>query len=120
MKHRAPASAALTTTRRDFLKTASLGLGAAALAMPGLASRPASARPRNPDDQLGVALVGLGNYATNQLAPALQHTTLCRLAGIVTGTPAKAEAWTEKYALPLENVYNYQTFDRFVPIATWC
>ncbi len=27
--------------------------------------------------KLGIALVGLGNYATNQLAPALQQTEEC-------------------------------------------
>ena len=41
-------------------------------------------------DKLGVALVGLGYYSTDLLAPALQQTEFCHLAGIVTGTPAKA------------------------------
>jgi predicted dehydrogenase len=97
-------------TRRQFLKTASRGLGGAALAasaapLVGRAARPAP-------DPLGVALVGLGNYATGQLAPALQETTQCELAGIVTGTPAKAETWTKKYDIPDDNVYNYETYDR--------
>ena len=102
---------AAASTRRDFLKTASLGLGAAALATPTLsplAPTHAQARGRT----LGVALVGLGNYATNQLAPALQHTRQCRLAGIVTGTPAKADTWSEKYSIPRTHIYNYETFDR--------
>lgn len=64
------------------------------------------------DNKLGVALVGLGSYATGQLAPALQETEKCYLAGIVTGTPAKAEAWKERYGIPDDNVYNYRTFDR--------
>lgn len=59
-----------------------------------------------------MALVGLGNYATGQLAPALQQTQRCRLAGIVTGTPAKAREWMERYGIPEGNVYNYQTYDR--------
>ena len=37
---------------------------------------------QNKNGKLGIALVGLGNYATNQLATALQHTELCYLAGI--------------------------------------
>jgi predicted dehydrogenase len=98
------------STRRQFLKTASRGLGGAALAasaapLVGRAARPAP-------DPLGVALVGLGNYATGQLAPALQETTQCELTGIVTGTPEKAETWKEKYDIPDENVYNYETYDR--------
>ncbi len=63
-------------------------------------------------DKLGVALVGLGYYSTDLLAPALQQTEHCYLAGIVTGTPSKAEGWMKKYNIPQKNVYNYQTFDQ--------
>lgn len=92
--------------RRTFLQQTALGLGAAALA-PGLA---AFAPPQ--EKKIGVALVGLGNYATHQLAPALQRTQKCRLAAIVTGTPAKAEAWQRQYGLDAAHVYDYETFDR--------
>lgn len=61
--------------------------------------------------KLGVALVGLGYYASEQLAPALQQTEHCYLAGIVTGTPSKVPAWKEKYNIPAENIYNYSNFD---------
>src|SRR5882757_3112681 len=37
--------------------------------------------------KLGIALVGLGTYATDQLAPALTETQHCYLAGVVTGSP---------------------------------
>src|SRR5687768_15121954 len=50
--------------------------------------------------KLGVALVGLGNYSENQLAPALQETLRCKLTAIVTGTPEKAEKWKKKYSIP--------------------
>lgn len=62
-------------------------------------------------DKLGIALVGLGNYATNQLAPALQQTEHCYLAGIVTGTPSKIPAWKEKYGIPDQNIYSYDNYD---------
>ena len=61
--------------------------------------------------KLGIALVGLGDYATGQLAPALQQTEHCWLAGIVTGTPSKVEAWKEKYTIPEKNIYNYDNYD---------
>ena len=62
-------------------------------------------------DKLGVALVGLGYYSTDLLAPALQLTKYCYLAGVVTGTPSKAEKWKQAHNLPDKNVYNYQNFD---------
>ena len=61
--------------------------------------------------KLGVALVGLGNYATNQLAPALQQTEHCYLAGIVTGTPSKIPVWKERYGIKDNNIYNYDNYD---------
>lgn len=63
------------------------------------------------DGKLGIALVGLGNYATNQLATALQQTEHCYLAGIVTGTPSKIPVWKEKYGIPDKNIYNYDNYD---------
>jgi predicted dehydrogenase len=64
-----------------------------------------------PAKKLGVALVGLSEYSTTQLAPALRETHLCRLAGIVTDTPAKIEEWKTKYSIPDGNIYNYDNFD---------
>lgn len=98
------------TSRRRFLETLSRGVGGAALAsaVGPLGSRAARRQPPS----VGVALVGLGNYATGQLGPALQETTICDLTGIVTGTPEKAETWKQKYDIPESNVYNYETFDQ--------
>lgn len=61
--------------------------------------------------KLGIALVGLGSYAGGQLAPALQQTEHCYLAGIVTGTPSKIPTWKKQYNIADENIYNYQNFD---------
>lgn len=124
---------AADASRRHFLKDLARGVGGAALAAAGMpllsvplmgcATETPAADPQAapgpqetlaPQDKLGIALVGLGSYATGQLAPALQETEKCRLAGIVTGTPAKAERWARQYDLPQENVYNYETFDRIV------
>ena len=95
------------TSRRDILKTLALG-SAAALFSPH--SLLAATSPQK--ERLGVALVGLGYYSTDLLAPALEQTKNCYLAGIVTGTPAKAEAWQKKHNLPDKNIYNYQNFDQ--------
>src|SRR5690349_8851332 len=61
--------------------------------------------------RLGVALVGLGYYSTDLLAPALQLTQHCYLAGIVTGTASKATQWKQQHNIPDKNIYSYQTFD---------
>ncbi len=93
--------------RRQFLAQSTLATAALLT--------PASLLCSAPDNRpLGIALVGLGNYATNQLAPALQQTKNCRLAGIVTGSPEKAAIWKAKYNIPDKNVYNYETFDRIL------
>lgn len=95
--------------RRSFIKTLSLGVGTLTLA-PALNAL-GSCFPNTGNKKLGIALVGLGGYSTGQLAPALQQTTNCYLAGIVTGTPSKATEWSERYKIPKANIYNYENFD---------
>jgi glucose-fructose oxidoreductase len=90
-------------TRRQFIQTISIGTGA--LLFPGFLCG-------TKKEKLGIALVGLGYYSTDLLAPALQQTQHCYLAGIVTGTPAKIPVWQRKYEIPDKNVYNYENFDR--------
>jgi predicted dehydrogenase len=62
--------------------------------------------------KLNFALAGLGSLSTNQIAPALQKTKHCRLAGIVTGTPAKAEKWKAQYNISEKNIYDYDTMEK--------
>ncbi len=69
-----------------------------------------AAAPEN-DERLGVALLGLGGYAKGQIAPSLQFTRHCRLAGIITGSPEKIPEWQEKYAIKDENVYTYDNLE---------
>jgi predicted dehydrogenase len=97
-----------SASRRRFLRNFSLGIGSVAVS-PGLKSL--ARRFSSPGKKAGIALVGLGSYSTYQLAPALQLTKDCYLAGIVTGTPAKEKIWAEKYSIPPANIYNYQNFD---------
>ena len=93
-------------SRRHVIKTLALGTSAFAFSPNSLLAATGQKK-----DRLGVALVGLGYYSTDLLAPALQQTKHCYLAGIVTGTPAKAEAWKKKYNLKDTNIYNYGNFD---------
>lgn len=112
--------------RRDFLLTTVAGgaaftnigcstrtRGSTAASTPalGAATNSSAAQPAG-SKQLGVALLGLGKYSEDQLAPALQITKHCGLRGIVTGTPSKIEPWQEKYGIADRNVYDYQTLPR--------
>jgi len=96
-----------STSRRKVIKT--IAVGAAGILF---SPNPLLACTRKKKDKLGIALVGLGYYSTDLLAPALQQTKNCYLAGIVTGTPAKAEAWQKKYNIPDKNIFNYQSFEQ--------
>ena len=92
-------------TRRGFIRSFSLALGAVAVS-------PSFSFNRSPQDKkLGIALVGLGSYSRGQLAPALEQTTNCYLAGVVSGTPSKIDDWKTLYNIPAANCYNYENFD---------
>jgi predicted dehydrogenase len=95
-------------SRRSFIRNGVLGAGALTLGstLSAIAGFSGSTKKK-----LGIALVGLGGYSKGQLAPALQQTQNCYLAGIVTGTPQKAVDWAKQYNIPKQNVYNYQNFD---------
>jgi len=95
-------------TRKSFLKK-SLAIGAGITMSGGLFSTLIAAQKK---EKLGVALVGLGYYSTDLLAPALQLTQHCELKGIVSGTPSKIEKWKKQHRLSDKNIYDYQSFDR--------
>jgi len=98
----------LLLTRRDFLRGLSITAAGLALGPKTIAELLA----QNNGRKLGIAMLGLGGYATNQLAPALRETKLCQLTAVVTGHPEKGERWAKNYNLKKENIYSYETFDR--------
>ncbi len=88
--------------RREFLKNTSVAGAALSLPWHGIAGSAAQ------KETIGVALVGLGYYSTDLLAPALQLTKNVKLRGIVTGSPEKIPVWQERHDIPDANVYNYE------------
>lgn len=62
-------------------------------------------------EKLGIALVGLGTYSEGELAPALQETRYCYLAGVVSGDEKKRRSWQSKYNLKEHALYTYDNFD---------
>jgi glucose-fructose oxidoreductase len=92
-------------SRRAFIQKATLASAVA------FSPNVLLAATRAPKRKLGVALVGLGYYSTDLLAPGLLKTSNCELKGIVTGSPEKVAVWQEKYDIADKNVYNYNNYD---------
>ena len=90
----------LLLSRRDFLRGLSVTTAGLALGPRYISELLA----QNSGRKLGIAMLGLGGYATNQLAPALRETKLCQLTAVVTGHPEKGEKWMQQYNLKKENV----------------
>jgi glucose-fructose oxidoreductase len=65
----------------------------------------------NESKPLGVALVGLGNYSTRELAPAFNETKLVALKGVVSGDPVKAMHWSREHGFATNGIYDYKNFD---------
>ncbi|AMJ67695.1 Gfo/Idh/MocA family protein [Hymenobacter sp. PAMC 26628] len=99
-----------TYSRRTFIEQMGWGLGAA-VTLPSLVSMTPERANVQDKQRLNIALCGLGRYA-NVLKGGLAASQYCRLAGIVTGTPAKAAEWQRAYGIPDKNSYTYQTFDQ--------
>jgi glucose-fructose oxidoreductase len=87
-------------------------VGAAGCGSAASRSSPGGSTPRPNGSPLGVALLGLGSYSTEQLAPALRNTRHCALRGIVSGTPAKIERWQREHGIADGNVYDYTSLPR--------
>ncbi|CAH0994904.1 Glucose--fructose oxidoreductase [Emticicia aquatica] len=97
-------------SRRTFLGKIGVSASVIAVAKPPLKN---VSKVVYEGEKLNIALCGLGRYA-GYLADGLEISQYCRLAGIVTGTPTKAEDWKKRYNIPQKNIYNYQNFDEIV------
>ena len=65
-----------------------------------------------PEQRLGWAVVGLGDFACNQILPAFAACRRSRLVAVVTGDRAKGERVARTYGLPERGVYTYDTFEQ--------
>lgn len=100
-------------SRRDLIE---LGVaGAAAAAAIGAPMAMAQTRAAGGGDKpVGFAIVGLGKLSQGQLLPGLTRTKSAKLAGLVSGDPAKAKRLAEQYKVPAKSVYSYETYDRII------
>lgn len=102
-------------SRRSFVNKFGVGVGASVV----MTTLPSFLVPSEIEQQpytgkkINIALCGLGYYA-EMLASGIEKSDYCTLAGIVTGTPSKAEKWKTQYNIPEKNIYNYQNFDEII------
>jgi glucose-fructose oxidoreductase len=112
-------------SRRGFLYGAGSGVVSATLAgravaqdaqvpiepvgrpMPELRAEP----PIDPERRVGYAIVGLGQYALNQIMPSFGETRYSRITALVSGDREKAEEVARMYGIDPENIYNYDNME---------
>ena len=94
----------LDGTRRGLL----VGMGGALVAG---AAAAVTLRPAAPGRKLGLAVVGLGSYATRQIMPRLAGCESVRLTALVSGTPEKLERYGTEYGIPKTHRYSYANYD---------
>jgi len=70
------------------------------------------ANPMPPGKRLGIAVVGLGNLALEEIIPAFGQAKHVRLAALVSGNPEKARIIGAQYGVDANSLYDYANFDR--------
>jgi glucose-fructose oxidoreductase len=68
--------------------------------------------PEAPGKRLGYAIVGLGQFALNQIIPSFAESKSSKLVALVSGNRDKALQVADRYGVDPKSVYDYQTFDR--------
>lgn len=124
------------TTRRSLIRTATAAAGNSLLLAAQNHDEPADLRGRvekgkvelpplhnpseasgnlpNPDPtgkRMGVAVVGLGHLALEQILPGFGEAKHVRLAALVSGDVEKARTLAAQYGVAEKSLYNYQNFD---------
>jgi len=101
----------MNTTRRNFLKTS--GSGLAAILATSTAPSFLNGAHHASYKKLGLAIIGLGGYATTNIAPEVKFTKNIQIAGVVTGDPAtKGKTWAKRYGFDEDAIYTYDTIEK--------
>ena len=124
-------------TRRSLISTTAAASGAAMLSSAQTQQEPSDLRgrvrdgkvslpslhnpsesggpPPNPDPQtkrMGVAVVGLGHLALEQILPGFGQAKHVRLTAVVSGEPEKARTVAGQHGVAAKSIYDYKSFDR--------
>jgi predicted dehydrogenase len=98
-------------TRREFVTAAAAGVGAA-IAGASTARPLRAAGACQTGRQIGFAVAGIGNLATNQVLPALRATRFARPTGLITRSPERVLPLATEYGIPPDSIYTYDDMDR--------
>ena len=118
----------MTIARRAFLTRAGSSLFAAAalgkvaqaapqvklppLEAPSEAAKSPAPAADQPEQRIGVALVGIGHLALEQLLPAFAQSRHTRLVALVSGDRHKAEAVAAQFGIEARRIFDYAGYDR--------
>jgi hypothetical protein len=72
--------------------------------------------PEAPAKRVGLAIVGLGRLALEEILPAFGEAKKARPIALVSGSPDKARIVAEQYGIKPEAIYDYASFDRIADI----
>lgn len=115
-------------TRRQAIETGGTaaaivlaGVGGSALAqgtgpaasgqpMPDGVTLPATPPPSARPGSVGLAIIGLGDYALKQIMPRIAQSERMHIAALVSGNPDKLRQVGEAYGVPPEARYSYDGF----------
>ena len=64
--------------------------------------------------KIKIALLGLGDYAENWIAPAIAESKYAELTSIITGSPHKIPKWKKRYQIKDKNIYDYKNMDHII------
>ena len=108
-------------SRRDFLHHAALGTGAILTASKlANAKTPLAPPDKQPTDvklpevvkrKLGIAVVGLGKLALEEVMPAFAQCRYAAPVALVSGHPDKARRVAAAYGLPANVIYDYAGYE---------
>ena len=108
----AGASLAMTAGMAAAVVQAGSGVRVIGRPMPDGVDLPSAPPVRKRQDSVGVAVVGLGSYALNQMMPRFAQAERAHIAAIVSGSPDKLRTVGDAYGVPPESRYSYEAFDR--------
>lgn len=127
-------------SRRNFLRSAATGVGAAVALGSGALAPDARAEQAAPNAQnkvqlsqihagteqpekapgpflppgrrVGYAIVGLGRLSIDQILPAFATSKYCKPTALVSGDPEKARKLAAQYGIPESNITDYANYEK--------